>query len=123
MKNKQLLVALTIVLATFTLSCKKSEEIITSPATVNEIENVEAANAMITSLNQMTVYNDSLINHGGPMTHHYDSLYHHHDSLFLHHHQTYHHGDTIHHHPTGQHNPTHHNQHDSITTVHHSIVH
>lgn len=100
-------------------SCKKDDG---DPQT--EQENIESANLMSASLSSMAAYNDSMIHAG---SHHemleHDELYHHHDSVYNHHHQVYHHGDTTHHHSGWHHTPEHHHIHDSITQIHHGIVH
>lgn len=120
MKHRKLIMSLPIVLIVLIGGCSKQSDEITPN---NEIENVEAAEAMMDALHHLNLYNDSLMNHGGNLSNHYDAMYHHHDSLYLHHHATYHHGDTTHHHSGGLHNTSQHHQHDSINNIHHSFPH
>lgn len=100
-------------------SCKKE-----NGSQQDEQENIEAVNLMLSSLSSMALYNDSM-SHAG--SHHevmqHDEMYHHHDSVYVHLHEVYHHGDTTHHHSGWHHTPAHHEIHDSITYIHHGIVH
>lgn len=112
------LVLASIVLVVF-FSCGKGDE-----HQQTEQENTESANLMESSLLHMVAYNDSMIHAG---THQemlqHNEMYHHHDSVYNHHHTVYHHGDTTHHHTGWHHTPEHHHTHDSITQIHHGIVH
>ena len=120
MKNINFTLVLSASIALLAIySCNKSDE--NQPT---EQENMESANLMESSLLHMVAYNDSMIHAG---SHHemleHNEMYHHHDSVYNHHHTVYHHGDTIHHHTGWHHTTEHHHMHDSISQIHHGIVH